>query len=190
MNTNKTQSEQVNPALSKGAVIGSAFSPHEFRIGNYITSKSWFGSHKISGIEVFRDRLDFKVNGYVHSQIEGKYFDLDRIPLTVEWLINFGYTKREGSFCNQWWNGLNDVTHDWLVDITEMIDDGSFFYRNGKHVIKYVHELQNLHYMLSGEMLSLSWPITADANRCSGKVRTELSDYYKSYRHKTVIKFN
>lgn len=47
MNTNKTQSEQVNPALSKGAVIGSAFSPHEFRIGNYITSKSWFGSHKI-----------------------------------------------------------------------------------------------------------------------------------------------
>jgi len=156
MNINKTQSEPVNPALSKGAVIGSAFSPHEFRIGNYITSKSWFGSHKISGIEVFRDRLDFKVNGYVHSQIEGKYFDLDRIPLTVEWLINFGYTKREGSFCNQWWNGLNDVTHDWLVDITEMIDDGSFFYRNGKHVIKYVHELQNLHYMLSGEMLSLS----------------------------------
>ena len=109
-------------------------------------------------IEIFNESVidTFKVNGYVHSQIEGKYFDLDRIPLTVEWLINFGYTKREGSFCNQWWNGLNDVTHDWLVDITEMIDDGSFFYRNGKHVIKYVHELQNLHYMLSGEMLSLS----------------------------------
>jgi len=27
-------------------------------------------------------------------------------------------------------------------------------------------------------------------NRCSGKVRTELSDYHKSYRHKTLIKFN
>lgn len=32
--------------------------------------------------------------------------------------------------------------------------------------------------------------ITADATRRSGKVKTELSDYYKSYRHKTVIKFN
>jgi len=28
------------------------------------------------------------------------------------------------------------------------------------------------------------------ANRCSGKVRTELSDCYKSYRHKIIIKFN
>lgn len=28
------------------------------------------------------------------------------------------------------------------------------------------------------------------ANRCSGKVRTELSDYYKSYRHKIHFKFN
>ena len=89
MNTNKTQSEQVNPALSKGAVIGSAFSPHEFRIGNYITSKSWFGSHKISGIEVFRDRLDFKVNGYVHSQIEGKYFDF-----SLTWI----YTRCPGKY--------------------------------------------------------------------------------------------
>ena len=32
--------------------------------------------------------------------------------------------------------------------------------------------------------------IIGKANRCSGKVRTELSDYYKSYRHKTIIKFN
>ena len=152
----KNINEPQNHAFLVGAVSGSAFSPHEFRIGNYITSKSWFGSHKISGIEVFRDRIDFKVNGYIHSQIEGKYFDLDRIPLTTEWLTKFGYTMRESSVCNQWWNGLNNVTHDWLVDITEMIDDGSFFYRNGKHVIKYVHELQNLHYMLSGEMLSLS----------------------------------
>ena len=26
------------------------------------------------------------------------------------------------------------------------------------------------------------------ANRCSGKVRTELSLYYKAYKYKTVIK--
>ena len=28
------------------------------------------------------------------------------------------------------------------------------------------------------------------ANRCSGKVRTELSGYYKAYKYKTIIKFN
>ena len=153
--TNEHLAGKDNPADLVGDGSNSAFSPHEFRIGNYITSKSWFGSHKISGIEVLRDRIDFKVNGYIHSQVEGKYFDLDRIPLTIEHLVNFGYTKIESSVCNQWWNGLNDITNDWLVGITEMHADGTFFYRSGKHVIKYVHELQNLHYMLSGEMLSL-----------------------------------
>ena len=133
----------------------SGFTPQDFRIGNYVTSKSWKGSHKIQGIEILDDRIDFKVNGYVHSIIDGQYFDLDKIALTAEWFVKFGYTKRESSVCNQWWNSLNDVTHDWLVDITEMFDDRTFFYRNGKHVLKYVHELQNLHYMLTGEMLSL-----------------------------------
>lgn len=40
------------------------------------------------------------------------------IPLTEEWLLKFGFEKRDSSTCVQWWNGINEVTHDWLVDLT------------------------------------------------------------------------
>ena len=75
------------------------------------------------------------------------------IPLTPEWLERLGFKKREGGVCYEWWNGINEVTHDWLVSITEMKDNGQFFYRNGKHTIKYVHQLQNLFFALTGEEL-------------------------------------
>jgi len=151
----KAMNEELNQSSILGDVINPYFLPQDFKIGNYITSRCWKGNHKIQGIEVLQNRIDFKVQGYIHSQVKGQYFELDKIPLTAAWLVGFGYTKKESSVCNQWWNGLNDITHDWLVDITEMLDDKTFFYRNAKHPIKYVHELQNLHYMLSGEMPSL-----------------------------------
>jgi len=75
------------------------------------------------------------------------------IPLTPEWLERLGFEKRESGVCYEWWNGINEVTHDWLVSITEMKDNGQFFYRNGKHTIKYVHQLQNLFFALTGEEL-------------------------------------
>lgn len=94
--------------------------------------------------------------GVIGLTFEYKISEFQPIPLTEEWLVRFGFQKREGSTSNEWWNGINEVTKDWLVDITQMNDDGTFFYRNGKHVINYVHELQNLHFVLAGEELKLA----------------------------------
>ena len=112
--------------------------PKELRIGN------WTLVTKPNGEQVAIEIM-------VVAPSMGK--DYSPIPLTPEWLERLGFEKRESGVCYEWWNGINEVTHDWLVSITEMKDNGQFFYRNGKHTIKYVHQLQNLFFALTGEEL-------------------------------------
>jgi len=156
----KTESEKEKPALLVGAVIGSAFSPHEFRIGNYVTSKSWGGSHKIQGIEVLEDRIDFKVKGYVHSLIEGQYFDLDKIQITAELLLKVGFIE-DKRFANiqyrideEQYHSLNIYNaNDFWCPIFRCESQKQVFENYG---IKYLHQLQNIYYIYSGRELSLS----------------------------------
>lgn len=35
------------------------------------------------------------MDDYIHSQMDGKYFDLDKIPLTDELILEFGFKKNE-----------------------------------------------------------------------------------------------
>ena len=42
------------PQLNIPVVIGSAFIPSDFRIGNYVQSKEWKGVAQIEGIEIFK----------------------------------------------------------------------------------------------------------------------------------------
>lgn len=78
------------------------------------------------------------------------------IPLTEEWLLKFGFTKKiESDTLTVFWIGHNKVTHDYLFEL-KYHDGFPFFYRNGRHMIYYVHQLQNLYYALTGEELKLS----------------------------------
>lgn len=88
--------------------------------------------------------------------------EVEPIPLTEEWLLKFGFEKREASSCVAWHIGENPITHDWLFDLVwldkpELIGAENYpFYRNGYHLIKYVHQLQNLFYCLCGKELELT----------------------------------
>jgi hypothetical protein len=116
--------------------------PKELRIGNWIRSTAQ-GHIQVRANDIEKiESVFLKGQDYVQP-----------IPLTTEWLERLGFEKRESGVCYEWWNGINEVTHDWLVSITEMKDNGQFFYRNGKHTIKYVHQLQNLFFALTGEEL-------------------------------------
>lgn len=69
------------------------------------------------------------------------------IPLTNEWMLRFGFEKDEDG---------NFETIDVLI---QYWDHKNQFYYVTNHgclckVIKYVHELQNLYYALTGEELS------------------------------------
>ena len=79
------------------------------------------------------------------------------IPLTEEWLFKFDFKLIiESSNISKWFIGYNPITHDYLFIITQFIDENRFFFKNGFHTIKHIHELQNLYFALTGEELTLN----------------------------------
>ncbi|MBN1969595.1 MAG: hypothetical protein JW870_09530 [Candidatus Delongbacteria bacterium] len=139
-----------NPQLNIPVVNGSAFIPSDFRIGNYVQSKEWKGIAQIEGIEVLQDRIDFKVKGYIHAVIKGKYFDLEPIKITDELLFSLGfYTDGKfriyvsGNF--EFRLRLNSITGEYMCDFPNWIFS-----------VKYLHRLQNLIHNLSGRDVVLS----------------------------------
>jgi len=77
------------------------------------------------------------------------------IPLTPEILrdwFGFGLINQSEVF-EGWFKGKNPVTKDYLIYLKRIRDGSPFFYRNGRHELKYVHQLQRLFHALTGEPL-------------------------------------
>lgn len=139
-----------NPQLNIPVVNGSAFIPSDFRIGNYIQSKEWGTIAQIEGIEVLKDRIDFKVKGYVHSITESKYFDLDVVLLTEDLILKLGFEKEDRFYTLESGNFIfslrkNSITEGFMCDFPNWIFE-----------VKYLHRLQNLIHSLSGRNVVLS----------------------------------
>jgi len=133
--------EANNPASCQTAVSGSAFSIHDLKCGNIL-------NYDTSEGEILPTVIDWQDLKWLTEDPKG--FNLVHSPifLNSEWLEKLGFDKIENS------------KHKVRVDL-----DGDVFVKhqmtymlNWQFVtkIKYVHELQNLHYSLTGEMLSLS----------------------------------
>lgn len=71
------------------------------------------------------------------------------IPLTEEWLLKFGleerYVKNEWSWHLNKWNSYTEIRKT----------EGGFKFLDGYPEIKYVHQLQNIYFALTGEELML-----------------------------------
>jgi len=94
--------------------------------------------------------------------------NFEPIELTQEWLVRFGFLKT-----NQWAivyskkenaNSLNhalrltdneNAATPWSVYLQSFIGDEGFGFISIRKDLKYVHELQNLYFALSGEDLEL-----------------------------------
>lgn len=130
---------------------------NELRIGNNIYDSAY----------PKRDARVFRINSGIEWPITysyGKIFEhtplhgesLLPIPLTEEWLLKFGFTEAmfdytihtgeffKGSVGILWVAGNNNV---WQL---------KYEMRCTQTVIKYVHQLQNLYFALTGEELTLS----------------------------------
>lgn len=125
----------------------------ELRLGNYV---DLFG--KIAYIT----KSDFSETDYGIAIESGK-----PILLTEKWLCDFGFNKVDdiNSVIAYFWIGINPVTHGWLFDLKWLKDiyqkqpyplQGFPFYKNGHFQIKYVHQLQNLYFALTGEELEFN----------------------------------
>jgi hypothetical protein len=123
----------------------------ELRLGNYVNVPR--KDQSPFRIDAFESLSKTFIKVAMIHPIHGKFFhpltwygdDLKPIPLTEEWLVNFGFTfKSYGYGIEEWkqWNfdgfSLNGFTHSQTgVDL------------------KYVHQLQNFYFALFGQELTL-----------------------------------
>lgn len=108
---------------------------NELRIWNWL---SWDGDYAQWNLYNFKD-LEFT----------DSYIEAEPIPITEEWLFKFGFEKSE-YLENIYKYKIYNVSLDKFGDL--------HFYFFGIHdcsrKIKYVHELQNLYFSLTGQELS------------------------------------
>lgn len=134
---------------------------NELRIGNWIAdrgSKQWQIDHwetkdKISAKSPLVKFGELEIEG--HPLTEEVLF-LKPIPITEEWLVRFGFKSQDLSseFFTQFNKGIVSIVFRnksiLIVCVgTQRVDHNNF---------KYVHQLQNLYFALTGEELILTIP--------------------------------
>ncbi len=119
----------------------------ELRIGNLITANFGMGYEQQETVDA--DTFD---------RFDSDHVTFDAIPLTEEWLLKFGFTVGRESDLDlpplkfyrkeEHYNGK--TAHLFVSDY----GDDSHYDIPLPH-IKYIHQLQNLYYSLTGEELTL-----------------------------------
>lgn len=121
--------------------------PNELRIGNYIQREDLV-SRELRFEQVLE--LCDKVTTTGPVKVVCDYNDIKPIPLTEQWLLDFGFEKPAHSF-------IGDVFHlsewdehpnNWCVAMNK--NNAIIFKR-----LKHVHQLQNLYFALTGEELTI-----------------------------------
>lgn len=129
----------------------------DLRIGNLVNDRGSI-PYAVDAIDLVALR---------QSEIAGKInIDFKPIPLTEEWLVKFGFEKKESAY----WDGAIQYDIDTIPFSIIFINDNyhlqyavlggpdGFDYLDNP--IKYVHQLQNLYYFLKDEELTLKQPVS------------------------------
>lgn len=129
---------------------------NELRIGNWVlipyqNSPIAIPAHEtqVQGITIFGEIQTN--NTPEHEGLKTHYNHVSGIPLTEEWLLKFGFITHDN--------------HDYFIDISSVCDIHSwfsvfkaddFYYIDAFDIkIRYVHQLQNLYFALTGEELEI-----------------------------------
>jgi hypothetical protein len=127
----------------------------ELRIGNLVNHET--GQCKVVGFygEIFRAENINKI------ELKSNVFNLQPIPLTEKWLLEFGFEKLNTTMsgCFVFQKGLWRVaikvnieeTYEWVL-WHERISPPTWCLSR----FEYVHQLQNLYFALTGEELILN----------------------------------
>ena len=110
---------------------------------------------RIENLVSFYGKRNFPITGISVKTVRHKALiccvsDLEPIPLTVEWLVNFGFEVEEDYY-------VSVLSYDF-GEIKIYPSPNGFFFIEGviqKH-IKSVHELQNLYFALTGDELEFT----------------------------------
>jgi len=112
----------------------------ELRLGNIISRMHDINEPVIEIVDMFTiDWINRNPNNETYKPI----------PLTEEWLLKFGFEKK-GKRISKGWFYLWDENGIVVFALAEMQDYTGCYLK-----IKYVHQLQNLYYALTGEELCI-----------------------------------
>jgi hypothetical protein len=127
----------------------------ELRIGNYVNVPNYEQCpFRIDAFEHCSEKFikvaqEVKLNGFEVHPITWYGDNLQPIPLTVEWLLKFG-------FKNNSMNTYNILLQGFLLEYNlqhNVVDAVNKVHFNLNIPVKYVHQLQNLYFALTGEEL-------------------------------------
>tara|TARA_R110000772_G_scaffold145504_1_gene255489 strand:+ start:31209 stop:31523 length:315 start_codon:yes stop_codon:yes gene_type:complete len=92
---------------------------------------------------LFNPIIDVKVEAWMLLPESKIVFE--PIPLTEDWLVRFGFDKNE--YKKEVWFSGNKLAIDFR--------NGQYFIRGYEINVKYIHQLQNLYFALTGTELEL-----------------------------------
>ncbi len=118
----------------------------QYRIGNLVIETDF---NRIGTIKMIaKDRVQIKLE---HSTLFCSFKIIKPIQLTEEWLLNFGFKHIR----NNWYN-IHACSNTFNVYLFNEIGYRVEIVNQSITVLKYLHELQNLYYALTGTELTLN----------------------------------
>lgn len=138
----------------------------ELRVGNNIKDRGG----KTLKIDYFEyDKICQKVElpfGQVGHPFTENFEFLEPIPLTEEWLLKFGFEKKDNNwFSINYYTELREASEEFCIQINMSSGRMCFFETSEKEYeqypifskkpIKHVHQLQNLYFALTDDELTL-----------------------------------
>ena len=124
-------------------VMQSVLKCTDLRIGNLVYSKETNRFQKITGLTDENPFIDAVTFDYTN------YDEIEAIPITEEMLFNFGYGKKHDIYYKK--NSLLRFIGNEVFYCRGEIDDAEF--QEYITSVKYVHQLQNLYFALTGREL-------------------------------------
>lgn len=125
---------------------------NELRISNWIADHEAGGYFQIE--EIYKDSYGTYSASYRNSSIRCTIDTLEKIPLTEEWLVKFGFRKSGHIFWISLFN-LKSELHIEIYPKENVITIESDFGILILDPIKHIHTLQNLYFALTGEELTI-----------------------------------
>lgn len=126
--------------------------PKELRLGNYLLAsceddKNYFEQIVVNGL--FEDEIRHDAIGMTQPTWETDPENVKPIPLTEEWLNNLGFTYQT--------MGIFTAPSVQYFSVIKWKDcDAEFtLIKDQKISVKYVHQLQNLYFALTGNELTI-----------------------------------
>ena len=122
----------------------------ELMIGNYVMAINNY--EDIFYVNCIYGYRDLNITSGIYKNYDTTIRDVKPIPLTEEWLIKFGFDLIN----NEYHQSRNhELKLYWTVNKNKMIPEFNEKRFVTGYDFKYVHQLQNLYFILTGEELTI-----------------------------------